>query len=78
VLEKTDAICIHALPSLLHYTIALNEGVDPIKLGLSKDSNLLTSSALIRASLTRRGELLFLDVEGWSDIHHSGTSRRLL
>ena len=39
VLEKTDAICIHALPSLLHYAIALNEGVDPVKLGLSKDPN---------------------------------------
>ena len=39
VLEKTDAICIHALPSLLHCAIALNEGVDPVKLGLSKDPN---------------------------------------
>jgi len=39
VLEKTDAVCIHALPSLLHYAIALNEGVDPVKLGLSKDPN---------------------------------------
>jgi uncharacterized repeat protein (TIGR04076 family) len=38
VLEKTDAICIHALPSLLHYSIALKEGIDPAKLGLSKDS----------------------------------------
>ncbi len=37
VLEKTDAICIHALQSLLHYAIALNEGIDPVKLGLSKD-----------------------------------------
>lgn len=39
ILEKTDAICIHALPSLLHYAIALNEGIDPVKLGLSKDPN---------------------------------------
>ena len=39
VLEKTDAVCIHALPSLLHYAIALNEGGDPVKLGLSKDPN---------------------------------------
>lgn len=37
VLEKTDAVCVHALPSLLHYNIALEEGVDPRKLGLSKD-----------------------------------------
>jgi uncharacterized repeat protein (TIGR04076 family) len=37
ILKETDAICIHALPSLLHYAIALNEGIDPRKLGLSKD-----------------------------------------
>jgi uncharacterized repeat protein (TIGR04076 family) len=36
VLEKTDALCTHALSSLLHYVIALEEGVDPVKLGLSK------------------------------------------
>jgi len=37
VLEQTDAVCVHALSSLLHYNIALDEGVDPRKLGLSKD-----------------------------------------
>ena len=37
LLEKTDAICIHALTSLLHYVVALREGVDPRELGLSKD-----------------------------------------
>ncbi|MCK4476352.1 MAG: TIGR04076 family protein [Methanophagales archaeon] len=37
VLEKTDAICIHALASLLHYVVALRDGADPRKLGLSKD-----------------------------------------
>ena len=37
VLEKTDAICIHALAPLLHYVVALRDGVDPRKLGLSKD-----------------------------------------
>ena len=38
VMDKTDAICIHALSTLLHYVVALDEGADPIKLGLSKDS----------------------------------------
>jgi len=38
VLEETDAVCVHALSSLLHYVIALDEGVNPRKLGLSKDS----------------------------------------
>ena len=36
VLERTDAICIHALASLHHYFIALREGISPKKLGLSK------------------------------------------
>jgi uncharacterized repeat protein (TIGR04076 family) len=37
VLNKTDALCVHALSTLLHYVVALDEGADPIKLGLSKD-----------------------------------------
>jgi uncharacterized repeat protein (TIGR04076 family) len=36
VLEKTDALCTHALSSLLHYTLVLERGVDPVELGLSK------------------------------------------
>jgi len=35
VLEKTDALCTHALSSLLHYVLALERGVDPVSLGLS-------------------------------------------
>lgn len=34
--EKTDKLCIHALATLLHYAVALREGVDPVKLGLAK------------------------------------------
>jgi uncharacterized repeat protein (TIGR04076 family) len=36
VLEKTDAVCVHALSTLLHYVVALDEGADPVKLGLTK------------------------------------------
>jgi uncharacterized repeat protein (TIGR04076 family) len=36
-LNETDALCIHTLPSLLHYVVALREGADPVKLGLSKN-----------------------------------------
>jgi len=36
VLEETDAICVHALSTLLHYVVALDEGADPVKLGLTK------------------------------------------
>ena len=37
LLDKTDAVCVHALSTLLHYVVALDEGADPVKLGLSKD-----------------------------------------
>ena len=36
ILEETDALCVHALPSLLHYMVAIRENIDPKKLGLSK------------------------------------------
>jgi len=39
LLEKTDALCIHALPSLLHYIVALDHGVDPVKLGLTRQED---------------------------------------
>ncbi len=37
LLDSTNAICIHALSTLLHYVVALDEGADPVKLGLSRD-----------------------------------------
>ena len=36
LLEETDALCVHALSSLLHYVVALDEGANPVKLGLTK------------------------------------------
>jgi len=36
VLERTDALCVHALSSLLHYVLVLERGADPVELGLSK------------------------------------------
>lgn len=36
VLEKTDALCVHALSSLLHYVLILERGGDPVELGLTK------------------------------------------
>lgn len=35
-LDKTDALCIHAMSVILHYAVALDEGADPVKLGLTK------------------------------------------
>jgi uncharacterized repeat protein (TIGR04076 family) len=39
VLEKTDALCIHTLSTLLHHVVALDEGVEPAKLGLTKQED---------------------------------------
>lgn len=36
VMKETDALCTHALSSLLHYVLALEREVDPVELGLSK------------------------------------------
>jgi uncharacterized repeat protein (TIGR04076 family) len=36
ILEKTDALCTHALSTLLHYVLVLERGADPVELGLSK------------------------------------------
>lgn len=36
VLENTDALCTHALSSLLHYVLVLERGAYPVQLGLSK------------------------------------------
>jgi uncharacterized repeat protein (TIGR04076 family) len=35
-LNQTDALCIHALSVILHYAVALDEGAEPVKLGLTK------------------------------------------
>ena len=35
--ENQGKICAHALPNILHYFIALREGISPIKMGLSKN-----------------------------------------
>ena len=36
-LKRTDNIRIHALSSILHYVVVLREGVDPEKIGSSRD-----------------------------------------
>ena len=36
VVARTDAVCVYALSSLLHYVLVLEEGVDLVRLGLCK------------------------------------------
>ena len=38
-LKSTDALCTHALSSLLHYVLILDAGADPVRLGLSKSDD---------------------------------------
>jgi uncharacterized repeat protein (TIGR04076 family) len=38
-LEKTDALCTHALPTILHYALILEYNWCPIKLGLTKEND---------------------------------------
>lgn len=35
-LEKTDALCVHALSSLLHYVLVLDRAWNAVDLGLTK------------------------------------------
>ena len=36
ILEETDALCTHALPTILHYALVLEYYWCPVKLGLTK------------------------------------------
>lgn len=36
VLERTDALCVHALSSLLHYVLVLDRAWNAVELGLTK------------------------------------------
>ncbi|MDG6223244.1 MAG: TIGR04076 family protein [Candidatus Bathyarchaeota archaeon] len=35
-LDNTDALCTHALSTILHYVLILEAGADPVRLGLTK------------------------------------------
>jgi uncharacterized repeat protein (TIGR04076 family) len=39
ILEKTDALCTHALPTILHYALILEYSWCPFKLGLTKEDD---------------------------------------
>ena len=39
VIEKTDALCTHALSTILHYTTILENDWCPVKLGLTTESD---------------------------------------
>lgn len=39
IMEKTDALCVHALSTLLHYMTVLENYWCPVKLGLTTDED---------------------------------------
>ena len=39
VLEKTDALCTHALPTILYYSLLLEYDWCPLRLGLTKEDD---------------------------------------
>ncbi len=39
VLDKTDALCTHALPTMLHYALILEHNWCPLKLGLTREND---------------------------------------
>ena len=39
VLEQTDALCTHALPTILHYALILEYDWCPLKLGLTREDD---------------------------------------
>lgn len=60
VLEETDALCTHALSTLLHYTTALENGVDSVKLGLSKEEGVAYMQCVDPGEpYTRGGTVIF-------------------
>ena len=38
-LQETDALCTHALPTILHYALILEYNWCPVKLGLTKEND---------------------------------------
>lgn len=38
-LEETDALCTHALPTILHYALILEKHWNPVELGLTKNDD---------------------------------------
>lgn len=58
-LEQTDHVCMHSLSSIMPYYVALYNGVDPQKLGLSRDSKKAYVQCLDPCEHTGGGTVVF-------------------
>ena len=70
-LKETNKICIHALPSLLHYVIALREGINPVKLGLAKKGDKAYIQCVDPGTPYTNGGTVIFEVS----IQHSNSNR---
>jgi len=58
-LKKTDNVCMHSLSSIMPYYVALFNGVDPQKLGLSRDGKKAYVQCLDPCDYTSGGTVIF-------------------
>ena len=58
-LKKTDNVCMHSLSSIMPYYVALFNGVDPQKLGLSRDGKKAYVQCLDPCGYTGGGTVIF-------------------
>ena len=58
-LKETDNVCMHSLSSIMPYHIALYNGVDPRKLGLSRDGKKAYVQCLDPCDYTNGGTVIF-------------------
>jgi uncharacterized repeat protein (TIGR04076 family) len=66
-LEKTHNICIHALSPILHYAVALREGVDPERLGLTKKGKMAYIHCPDPGESHNRGGEVIFEIERTED-----------
>ena len=58
-LKETDNVCMHSLSSIMPYHIALYNGIDPRKLGLSRDGKKSYVQCLDPCDYTSGGTVIF-------------------
>ena len=58
-LKETDNVCMHSLSSIMPYYVALYRGVDPKKLGLSREGKKAYVQCLDPCDYTGGGTVIF-------------------
>jgi len=58
-LNETTAICMHSLSAIMPYYVALNKGVGPKELGLTKEGNKAFIQCLDPCKYTGGGTVIF-------------------